>query len=81
MASAAAPLPRKAARQIANHHGRELYIYNHIQTKQVVYSLSQNLKVSSHLACFPPHTDINSELRSTETTPFYWQKVRSSRAT
>ncbi|KAF8251743.1 hypothetical protein K440DRAFT_595223 [Wilcoxina mikolae CBS 423.85] len=51
MASAA--IPRKAARQIANNHGRELYIYNHIQTKQVVYSFTQNLKNSDALKQIP----------------------------
>jgi hypothetical protein len=26
-------------------HGREIYVYSHLQTKQVVYSLKRNVKV------------------------------------
>lgn len=26
-------------------HGREIFVYSHLQTKQVVYSLKQNIKV------------------------------------
>lgn len=34
-------------------HGRQIFVYSHLQTKQVVYSLKQNVKVlfTLFLAC------------------------------
>lgn len=34
-------------------HGRQIFVYSHLQTKQVVYSLKQNVKVL--LALSPDH--------------------------
>jgi hypothetical protein len=44
-------------RQVKNvaNHGRQIFIYNHIQTNQVVYSLTRVLKVLLSSAPLPPH--------------------------
>jgi len=36
-----------AAPASGHEHGRDIYVYSHLQTKQVVYSLQQNVKVRS----------------------------------
>lgn len=41
----------------AETHGNELYVYHHIQTKQVVYSLTKNLNV--HLRKCPASPSTN----------------------
>ena len=36
-------------------HGRQIFVYSHLQTKQVVYSLKQNVKVLPTLLLVNPN--------------------------